>query len=159
MTPIPISPLQLKSHFFHSIRLQAIPGGKKDAATDINREIAFSPLPQNPKDWQLELTVKLSSTDKAKPFVYELEVHAIGVFELVAELPEDRKQQLIVVNGLSILYGAIREMVINMTARSAYGAVSLPSISFTDVLNEVKPKGGSEQPVAAPTPPTAGNNP
>jgi preprotein translocase subunit SecB len=150
MTPIPISPLQLKSHFFHVIRLRAVPGGKKEGQTTFNREVAFSPLPDKPKEWQLELNIKLECVDKTNPFIYEFEIHVIGFFELVVDLPEDRRQQIIVVNGLSILYGALREMVINLTSRSAFGPLSLPSISFADVLNEVKSASNPAPPESLP---------
>ena len=145
MTPIPISPLQLKSHFFPIIRLQAMPGGKKDGKTTFNREVAFSPLPNKPNEWQLELTIKLASVEKTNPFIYEFEIQVIGFVELVAEVPADRRQQLAVVNGLSILYGALREMVINLTGRSPHGALMLPTLSFTDVLNEVQPASDPSQ--------------
>jgi preprotein translocase subunit SecB len=145
MTPIPISPLQLKTHFFPLIRLQAMPGGKNDGKTTFNREVAFSPLPNKPNEWQLELTIKLASVEKTNPFIYEFEIQVIGVVELVAEVPADRRQQLAVVNGLSILYGALREMVINLTGRSPHGALMLPTLSFTDVLNEVQPASDPSQ--------------
>lgn len=150
MTPVSISPVQLKHHFFPRIQLQAIPGGKRENQPMINREVAYEPLPNKPKDWQIELKVKLESAEKINPFIYELDVHVIGIFELVAELPPEQGQQLIVVNGLSILYGAVREMVVNLTARSPFGAVLLPTISFTDIFNEVKPADAPAPPEAKP---------
>lgn len=110
-------------------------GGKREGQTTFNREVGFSPIPNKPNEWQLELTIKLASIEKTKPFIYEFEIQVIGVVELVVELPADRREQLAVVNGLSILYGAVREMVINLTGRSPYGALTLPTLSFTDVLN------------------------
>jgi len=151
MTPIPISPLQLKSHFFPIIRLQSMPGGKNDSPTVFDREFAFSQLPASPNEWQLELTIKLTNTEKTKPFIYQFEIQIIGIFELVAELPEDRKKPIVVVNGLSILYGAIREMVINLTSRSPYGALTLPTVSFTDAL-DLKAATENAPQTGAPTP-------
>src|ERR1035437_10151531 len=115
LTPIPISPLQLKTHFFPVIRLQAMAGGKKDGQTTFNRDVGFSPLPGKPNEWQLELTIKLASVEKTNPFIYEFEIQVMGVVELIAEVPPDSREKLAIVNGLSILYGAVREMVINLT--------------------------------------------
>jgi preprotein translocase subunit SecB len=139
MTPIPISPLQLKGHFFPVIRLNAQPGGKKEGPTNLAREIAFAPVSGNPKSWQLELTVKLSNSDKTNPFLYEFEIHVIGFFEMEADPQEERTKQIVIVNGLSMLYGAIRELIINLTSRSAFGALTVPSLSFADAFKEVLP--------------------
>lgn len=147
MMPIPISPLQLKTHFFPVIRLQAMAGGKKDGPTTFNREVGISPLPGKQNEWQLELTIKIASTDKTNPYIYDIEIQTIGIVELIVEVPSDDRQKLAVVNGLSILYGAVREMVINLTSRSPYGALMLPTISFTDVLKENQPANSPAQPV------------
>lgn len=148
MTSLPISPLQLKSHFFPKIEVRAQPGGSQEGATSIDREIAFKNVTGKPKEWQLELTVRLKSNDKTKPFIYEFDVQAIGIFEFIADGQEERTKQIVIVNGLSILYGAIRELVINLTSRSAFGALSLPSLSFVDVLKEVQP-GSTPSPAPA----------
>jgi preprotein translocase subunit SecB len=126
-------------------------GGKKDGPTTFNREVGISPLPGKPNEWQLELTIKIASTDKTNPYIYDIEIHAIGIVELIVEVPPDDRQKLAVVNGLSILYGAVREMVINLTSRSPYGALMLPTISFTDVLTEIQPANTPAQPVPAPS--------
>jgi preprotein translocase subunit SecB len=134
MSLIPISPLQLKSHSFPIIRLQAMPGGKNTSQTSFNRNVSFIPLPERPNEWQLELTIKIASVDPTNPFLYDLEVIVIGIVEVRAELPEEQKKQIAVVNGFSILYGAVREMVINLTCRSPYGPLTIPTITFTGVL-------------------------
>ena len=113
-----------------------MPGGKNTSPTTFNRDVAFIPVPEKPNEWQLELTIKLASVERANPFIYEFEIMAIGVVEVVAQLPEDQKKQIAVVNGLSILYGALREMVINLSSRSPFGPLTLPTLSFTGVLNE-----------------------
>lgn len=45
------------------------------------------------------------------------------------------------VNGFRILYSASREMLLTITARSAHGPVSLPTLSFLALSKEArKPK-------------------
>lgn len=146
-----ISPLQLKSHFFPLVHVVSMPGGKGDGPTTFNQDVGWSAIPDKPNEWRLQLGIKLASADKAKPFLYEIDVQAIGHFEVIGTIAEDRKMPIAVVNGLSILFGAIREMVLNITARQAYGPVNLPSVSFIDVLK--LPEDGTSSEIMAGSPP------
>ena len=53
-------------------------------------------------------------------------------------LAQERKEQLALVNGFSVLYSAAREMLLNITARSAYGAVTLPTLSFVSLVTKAR---------------------
>ena len=98
------------------------------------------------------LTHRRFTNRPAKPFAYEAELKLQGLVEVTYGFLQDRKEQLAFVNGFSILYSAAREMLLNITARSVYGAVTLPTISFVKlVADTLNPK--EEQPkTAAPAP-------
>lgn len=63
---------------------------------------------------------------------------------------------LAVVNGTSLLWSAVREQVLALTARMRAGPVMLPTVHFHDLKqagNEAAPQGGSPQEAtAAPVP-------
>ncbi|WP_175782754.1 protein-export chaperone SecB [Burkholderia cenocepacia] len=63
---------------------------------------------------------------------YRIDVKCVGYFNVLTEaFPEEaRRQNVVVVNGAAMLYGAIREMVSNITARSWHGELLLPAMSF-----------------------------
>jgi len=42
------------------------------------------------------------------------------------------------VTAPSILYGSVREMLMNLTARGPHGILTLPSISFQKILKNSK---------------------
>jgi preprotein translocase subunit SecB len=64
---------------------------------------------------------------------YKVDVKASGVFRwLDKQTDPTKRMNLVVVNGASLLYGAIREMVLNVTSRSVAGALTLPSFNFVD---------------------------
>lgn len=67
---------------------------------------------------------------------YDIEVCAVGHFKINKNVPLEKRYNLISVNGCSILYGAIREQVMNITARSIHGMLVLPTASFKDKIKE-----------------------
>lgn len=67
---------------------------------------------------------------------YDIEVCAVGHFRINKNVPLEKRYNLISVNGCSMLYGAIREQVINITARSVHGMLVLPTASFKDKIKE-----------------------
>lgn len=136
MAPPPLSPLQLKEHGFTTVRIQAIEGGSHKAEPSLTPTIWFEPAPTNPNQWRLALTLQLGSQDPAKPFAYEADIKLQGLVQVNDAFLQDRKEQLALVNGFSILYSAAREMLLNVTARSVYGAVTLPTLSFVSLVKE-----------------------
>jgi len=63
-----------------------------------------------------------------------------GHFAVNEKYPQQKIQDLIEVTGSSILYGACREMLANLTARASHGVVSLPSVSFMPVKIPAPPR-------------------
>ena len=59
-----------------------------------------------------------------------------GYFVVHEKYPTLKIKDLIEVTGASILYGACREMLANLTARGSHGVVSLPSVSFVPPRKE-----------------------
>ena len=66
-----------------------------------------------------------------------------GPFIVADQYPAEKVSDLIKITGASILYGACREMLANLTARGPHGMVSLPSVSF------MSPSGKNEPTKAA----------
>lgn len=66
------------------------------------------------------------------PPPYVVDVKCVGYFSISkAAFPDfERRYDVGVVNGASMLYGAMREMISTVTARSWYGQVLLPSLNF-----------------------------
>jgi preprotein translocase subunit SecB len=146
----PLSPLQLKGHQFTNVRVRSIDGGKADGATSFKPTIWFEHVPNSPNQWRIVLTIQCLNEDPAKPYLYEAEIIVQGIVEVNEGFPEDKKEQLAIVNGLSILFSAAREMLINITARSVYGGITLPTFSFVNSVSEaLKQKAQLEKPTPA----------
>jgi preprotein translocase subunit SecB len=133
-----LSPVQLKGHCFPIVSIRANMNAKATGTIEAEQQIAFVPIPNVPNHWNLQLQVKYCSANPSDPFYYDVQICAAGTVEIAEEIPPDKRERLAVVNGLSMLYGACREMVLGITARSMYGACSLPSLDFAQVIKEAE---------------------
>ena len=137
MHTTPLSPLQIKSHRFTNFRVKCVAGGNAAGLPALRPTVWFEPPPSEQGDWRLVLALEIASEEPEKPWLYEGEIEIQGVFAVAQGFPEEKKNQLALVNGFSLLYSSAREMFINLTARSAYGIVSLPTLSFVALVNDL----------------------
>jgi preprotein translocase subunit SecB len=64
---------------------------------------------------------------------YDFRIDLYGNFHCTKELPAGMDaEQLVGINGSSILYGIARELVQSITEKGMWGGLTLPSMSFTD---------------------------
>lgn len=86
------------------------------------------------------------------PYLVDIEAGAVVRALPGAEVLGDI-QDLIVVNGTSLLWSAIREQVCNLTARMPAGQVMLPTVNFHDLKKQSREKGEEgKAPAARPKP-------
>ena len=150
-----LSPLQLKKHFFTRFSVRANPGGTVAAQQIIEPAISFEKNPESPNQWVLNLGIVLKSAKPEAPILYDAQLEMFGVVEVHTGFPPDKAEQLAVVNGLSLLYSATREMFQTVTARCGHGSVALPVLSFVDVLAsrpQVQPPPSTPPIAPAPAP-------
>ena len=142
MATIPAS-LQMKhSHFTRTI-LEPLPGFDSQSLVN-NEELypSFDGVPLTSKvilgepegvDDPAEFVVTLALTchpGEAQQFPYRFELTMEGLFQINHEGDLEKRKQLVVVNGVSILYGAMREYLLTLTARHRHGPVLLPCRDF-----------------------------
>lgn len=68
-------------------------------------------------------------------FPYDIDVSILGVFD-ANELPAEKRDVLVLVNGASMLYSALREMLLTLTYRCIHGPVMLPSVHFAKLAKD-----------------------
>jgi preprotein translocase subunit SecB len=71
---------------------------------------------------------------EGKPSPYLLDIAALGLIEVNEQIEGEKRADLAAVNGASLIYGAIRELVTTLTARSIAGLFVLPTMDFRDHL-------------------------
>lgn len=68
--------------------------------------------------------------DLSKRCPYIIDVQAVGKVEVSAVVDEAQREKLVFEYGAALVYGAIREMVSSITARSVLGLLMLPTPKF-----------------------------
>jgi preprotein translocase subunit SecB len=88
-------------------------------------------------DFGVSLTLRVGSKkDSLAPYQVQVSVRGVVRMHLTqasGQVEERRDRAL--VNGVSLLYGVVREMVSNITSRSAHGQLLLPSLNFADLAS------------------------
>lgn len=131
MTPIP---LRLDEYFFTRIHVEANPEftGESGAGSSVEVEPHTTLLKhqEDPTRYQVTVTVGELHTRDDAPLPYNLDVQAVGLFSVDSALVHDDIDRLVLVNGASMLYSALREHVLTVTGRGPWGAFQLPTQSF-----------------------------
>ena len=131
------SPLQLESYAFRRVEIEAgvEPVEQADLALQVLQvSLECGRHEKRNNHFKLGLTVKFTTEDSVKKLGYKGTVVIDGLFFVVPEYPEDRWVEVATVNGASLLFGAVREMVANITARGPWPAVQLSTVNFIDMV-------------------------
>ena len=92
---------------------------------------------EDPRDFLIDLEITIDNAE-GKTVPYNVDIGVTGVFNVLPGLPKEKRVNLVAVNGASILYGAIREIVLSLTSRFASGALTLPGMNFEDIAQSSK---------------------
>lgn len=136
MTPKPLnaSPLRILSHTFSRIRVDAAEGEEAPGGISLKTQRNVLPHREDERKFWLTLAIQFGSQEEEVIAPYSGELVIEGEFEVAPNFPLEKAKPLVEVTGASILYGACREMLANLTARSTFGMISLPSVSFVEPL-------------------------
>ena len=105
----------------------------------------------DPRDFFVELEIEIDNK-LGKQAPYSVAISVLGLFNVLPSLAAEKREDLIVVNGASILYGVIREMTLSLTSRFAAGPFTLPGMNFEeDAPSKVREKAAKEALAAAST--------
>lgn len=123
------SPLQLRNHFFTKVHLDAHTDGKPSAESQMECLVETGQAVHDPKVHQVTLKLKLTQKGSEK-VCYTGEIHAVGIFQVADDWPAEKTMPLVEVNGASMLFGAIRELVCNLTARGPWPMLRMGTFRF-----------------------------
>lgn len=128
--PLSASPLWLVSHRFTEVTIKASAQQKPLGQFALETTRSMRSHDENPRMFFLVLSLRLGSNtpDQEAPYTATLTIE--GEFEVAEAYPAKNRGELVNITGASILYGACREMLANLTARSSHGMSTLPSVSF-----------------------------
>jgi preprotein translocase subunit SecB len=85
---------------------------------------------EEPNRWRFELSIEADENSSEPDFPYTFFISLVGFFRVDENYPAENADMLALVNAPSLLYSAAREFLANVTGRSPYPAILLPSVSF-----------------------------
>ena len=158
-----LSPLQLLEYTFDGVSVMPVDGYVADpkfppalvffpGKLAMSAETGLQQLNEEKSYSDFKVLLKLRVAPKeGNQAPYQVQASINGVVRM--HLPkvdgqDDERRVRALVNGVSLLYGVIREMVTNITSRSVHGQLLLPSLSFADLAN-LPPEGNTPAPVPA----------
>jgi preprotein translocase subunit SecB len=127
-----LNALQVERHYFVETRLAAEIGLSeaelKKRNVTCRPNLAWSHKTGDTTFWIAKLKLELLHADDGTKSLYTGVLENAGEFRLHSDVPEKERQKYVAMNVGAILYGAMREWVATMTARSLHGLVELPTI-------------------------------
>ena len=162
-----LSPLQLLEYTFDGVSVMPVEGYVADPAFSpglvffpgklaISADTGHALLAEEASysDFGVKLTLRVApKEDKQAPYNVQISVRGVVRMHLSQQVnqAEERRARALV-NGVSLLYGVVRELVSNITSRSANGGMLLPSLSFADLATQkpAEERAGDVPKLAAP---------
>jgi len=101
--------------------------------------LRHGPESDEKNSWWVGLDFIVKS-EPENPCPYNIDMKAVAIFSIDESVPPEKREPMVFENGLALVYGAIREMVSNITSRSAFGKLMLPTASFFGTFEEHQAK-------------------
>lgn len=137
-SPLNASPLRLHGHRFTEISVRASEQEEPKGGFSLRTNRDLRVHAENARKFLLILKVELGSSDVDQESPYTAKLTIEGEFEVLEGYTVGAADELVNVTGASMLYGACREMLANLTARSTHGMSTLPSVSFVSTRPAAK---------------------
>jgi preprotein translocase subunit SecB len=132
-----LAPLALNGCYLTKIDITAQSNVKKDNS-DFDVLVDPSVFPaggENNHQWFAFVDVTLVQKGENTP-PYLGQVKMMAGFTVDESWPASDAERLVFINGCGTVYGAIREMICNVTARGFFTAITLPAWSFSEMYKD-----------------------
>lgn len=103
----------------------------------------------DPRAYVLRLRVRITNESGNKA-PYNVDLEATGYLELLGDIPLSDREDIAKVNGASLLFGALREVLLSLTVRSPLGPLVLPGVNFIDLRESIREKRQRSETAARP---------
>jgi preprotein translocase subunit SecB len=122
------SPLQLKD--LKILRVQFDTRQVEEPGTDLefSHAIEVHHSEEEGSPWLVRLDVQFKPRAEEDQSPYLGEVVVVGIFALDPEFPEEKSVEMVSMNAGAILYGAVRELLSNISSRGIHGPILLPML-------------------------------
>ena len=106
-----------------------------DYSIDVDYEV-FS-FTDDENRFKIELIVKvIPNQDADNPSPYNIELILEGLFVFFEDLEEKEKSYHLNISCTTMLYGAARSIIHQLTGQTNYGSISIPAVQFSKVAEK-----------------------
>ena len=132
-----IAPVELLNYYVKSFSFDTNMKCDNDKPRDLSlKNIVISnkivPLKKYKNRYAVTLILEMKAPeDKNTP--YSIKMQMFGYFQVPDEMPEELREKMVKTNGSSILYGAAREIIKEMTGRGINRKILFPTVSFAEL--------------------------
>ncbi len=151
---VQLSPIQLKHLIFTKIRVELSDGLEKtselwapnfnmDGVRIFNEITVAKPEDQmgDPKNFMITMRLAiLNEVEDCKKAPYTIDLVAQAWLETTLQNDPAQREDIVRVNGASLILGAMRELVVQLTARSGFGPLMLPTLRFMPLAGSLESK-------------------
>ena len=134
-------PLKLESYFFTNTEVHFAPLKDGEGQYSVNQDIDISTgFAENGKKKQVTVTIGSDGTDEnGNAYNLSYKISVVGNFVNQSEEEEtDKIKAVMYANAVSILVGAIRERLAELTAQGPFSTYFLPSLLVSVKTSEKK---------------------
>jgi preprotein translocase subunit SecB len=141
--------LRLERYFLSHLKVDfKIPEGVtevKVCTTKSNFDFEVATSRENPKKHKMEFSVQVrEQNEKGETLGHSIECRFIGFFSFTETTPPGKEGYILLVNGVSMLYGALRGLLGIVTANFPGGPFMLPNIMPQEIVQNVQARKQAE---------------
>lgn len=131
--------MQLEEFFLTSLKVVwHAPPKTQEVNTGLRFGYSVGRHKSNKRSFRFEFTVRAEPPDAKTPVGYEIDSTIIGLFTFVDGVSEDEMQQLIRINGGTVLYGILRGEIAGITGSFPGGKFNLPMVMMHEIVEQIE---------------------
>jgi len=133
--------LQLEDYFLTRLHVDfSFPKEEEVHVEELSFDFDFDSLTHRDDPLRRMLTLRVRAgeqTENGEPVAHQLDCEINGQFQVPEEIPEDHREGLVCVNGVSILYSTLRGIIGNLSGSFPAGRLCLPTINPKELVENV----------------------
>lgn len=131
--PVQITDYRIKKLHFDIVK--EVEGFVLDNASfsiDVDYELLM--YEENPLRYKIDLFVKIyPPADDEMPMPFDIELILEGLFLFESDMEEEEKSYHLNISCTTMLYGAARSIIHQLTGQTNYGCISIPAVQFSKI--------------------------
>jgi len=142
--------LRLEASFYDKVIVETVPQYQQGVPISLRGDIGVELVPstESSSPWAVILSVAINAPEEGPTPPYTVDMRAIGHFrwEGDTEAGDEGFERIVGVNGASLLFSGMRELVAIITARGPWGQMLLPTLDFRAIEIVTRPPDTAEAP-------------